>query len=88
MNRFKNRVCVALAALSPIAIFAADPDPSQAQQVQSAVVQMMTDAQTNLSSLLTAALPVIGIILGSSIVLWAGFKLFRLVQKAFGWGAR
>lgn len=73
---------MALCALSPLGLLAADPAAMDTTQATT----MMTAVQTGLESILTAAGPIITAIILAGLGIWAVFAVVRLLKRAFNTG--
>lgn len=67
---------------SSVAAFAAEGDITAAQ----ITTDMLTPIQTNVNAMLSAALPVIGALIGVGALVWVGFLAVRLVKRGFSAG--
>lgn len=71
----------AAAPLSLLAEGAATPIVTQEQ-----VGEIFTNAQTDMTSLITAAMPVVVAFVGGGLVIWGAIALVGVIKRAFGAG--
>lgn len=74
---------LAAGAAVPCSVFADTVTPivTQAQ-----VGEIFTNAQTDMTSLITAAMPVVVAFVGGGLVIWGAIALVGVIKRAFGAG--
>lgn len=79
----KKKILPALAFAAPFAVLA---EGESSSATATAVTGMLTGTQTALEGLVTSGLPIVTTLVIAGLTIWGGFKLVRLIMKAFGFG--
>ena len=80
----KKTIMLGLVGAAPVLATFAEGEGATSTAVQT----MLTDSQTALTGLITAGLPIVSALVVAGLTVWGGFKVVRLVMKAFGFGTR
>lgn len=79
----------AFAATSPLSLLADDSTGGSSSSgivSTSDVADIFTNAQTDMTALITSALPVIIAFVGGGLVIWGAIALVGVIKRAFGAG--
>lgn len=76
----------AFAATAPMALLAEDSTTSSGIVSTSDVTSIFTQAQTDMTSLLDAAIPVVCAFVGGGLIIWGAIALVGVLKRAFGAG--
>ena len=76
----------AFAATAPMALLADDSTTASGIVSTSDVTGIFTQAQTDMSSLLEAAIPVVCTFVGGGLIIWGAIALVGVLKRAFGAG--
>lgn len=86
MKNIYMKACALVgASVASLATFAADGADSGIVSVDD-VTSIFTNAQSSMTSLIDAALPVIIAFVGGGLIIWGGLALVSLLKRGFGAG--